>query len=360
LWEVNADGSNPHPVLPGWNGGLQAESAMSADGRYSVFMAGPNGLQWDLWVMREKTAWFPFSRPKPARLTTGPLGETRPQFSPDGRRIFYIGHSALEQLIRYDPKLKSWVPYLGGIDAFQLEFSREGDWVTYVGPPGHSVWYSRADGSTATQLTTPPLNTVNPRLSPDGKRIVFYGAVPGQPVGIFVVPASGGAVEKLVATGKELEASWSPDGQKVLYMVDQGGLAVINVQTRQVENLPDSEGLRFPRWSPDGKYAAAPDAHSSLWLYNMTTHQRTLLTTLGAGYPLWSSDSRYVYFENSPCTIWYRVGVKDRVAEKVAGLAGVRMPPTALGWVGNAPDGSVISVTDVSTSNIYAIDWETP
>lgn len=359
LWEIDADGTHRRQVLPSWTGGLQADSAMSADGAYSVFPVAQDALEWELWAFREPSGVFRFRNPDPVRLATGPLVATHPQFSPDGRRIFYIGSTGLEELVRYDPKAEAWLPYLGGIDALQLDFSRDGEWVTYVGPPGHSVWISRVDGRDATQLTAPPLNAVNPRWSPDGRSVVFWDGVPGRPNGIFLVPARGGAVIALTALG-EKEASWSPDSQRVLYMEHENAprLVTMNVQTRATEELPSSYGLRFPRWSPDGKYAAAADVQSWLWVYDMTTHERTLLTKSGAGYPMWSRDSQYVYFENSPCTVWYRVSIRDHVVEKVASLAGLRPPPSTLGWVGVTPDGSVISATDVSTRNVYAIDWD--
>ncbi len=49
------------------------------------------------------------------------------------------------------------------MNAFQLEFARDGKWITYIAPPGESVWRAREDGSEAIQLTAPPLNGINPR-----------------------------------------------------------------------------------------------------------------------------------------------------------------------------------------------------
>jgi hypothetical protein len=90
----------------------------------------------------------------------------------------------------------------------------------------------------------------------------------------------------------------------------------------------------------------------------MATHERILLTTIGAGYPTWSRDSKYVYFENNACSIWYRANVRNHNVEEFVSLLGLRQPANSLGWVGVAPDGSVISARDVSTQNIYAIDWD--
>jgi Tol biopolymer transport system component len=144
----------------------------------------------------------------------------------------------------------------------------------------------------------------------------------------------------------------------VLYGAGRSSLWVIDLATREAKKLPGSEGLRFPRWSPNGKYAVASDAQSHLWLYGIGNASRVLLTTEGADYPTWSRDSRYVYFENAAGSMWYRVGIDDHRVEQIASLTALHLPVASSGWVGLAPDGSVISSRDVSARNIYAIDWE--
>lgn len=361
IWEMNADGTGLRPMLPHWKEAvLQADPVMAPNGRYLLFVAGANGIDWDLWMVPEDIGVLRFRKPAPVRLTAGPLSAGHAEFSPDSRRIFYVGDSDQAQLVRYDSRSRDWVPYLDGISAFQLDFSRNGEWITYVAHPGHSVWRSRIDGSQAMQVTSPPLDAVNPRFSPDRAQIVFFGYEPGHRTGMFLVSANGGSVIPLVPKGKAVEAeepSWSPDGRKVLYGAGRSSFWVIDLATRDAKELPGSEGLRFPRWSPDGKYAVAADAQSHLWLYAMADHSRVLLTIAGAEYPTWSRDSRYVYFANTACTGWYRAGIEDHTVEQIASLAGLHMPVAAMGWAGMAPDGSIISARDVSTRNIYAIDW---
>jgi hypothetical protein len=48
------------------------------------------------------------------------------------------------------------VPVLDGISADNVEFSRDGLWVTYVLEPEGPLWRSRADGSDRLQLTHSP------------------------------------------------------------------------------------------------------------------------------------------------------------------------------------------------------------
>jgi Tol biopolymer transport system component len=137
-------------------------------------------------------------------------------------------------------------------------------------------------------------------------------------------------------------------------------LEFVDVKTERVSKLPGSQGLWSPRWSPDGRYIAAMGFPNRIWLYNVETHGRTELTTIGAGWPSWSRDSQYIYFEGNPSPGWYRVSIDDRKVEQVVSLIGLKMPPSGLGWIGLTPDGALISTRDAGGTEIYALDWETP
>ncbi len=178
-----------------------------------------------------------------------------------------------------------------------------------------------------------------------------------------MISAKGGPVQPLTQDRKtaagEREPSWSTDGHSVLYEV-QGALWIFNVGSRKAVRLPGSEGLQFPRWSPDARYGVASDTQSRLWLYDMAAQKRVLLSALGSGYPTWSLDSQFVYFQNDASSIWYRVTITDRNITEVVRLAGPHSPARALGWVGITPSGRTISSRETSTRQIYAMDWDAP
>ena len=137
-------------------------------------------------------------------------------------------------------------------------------------------------------------------------------------------------------------------------------LHTIDLTTQRISQLPESDGLWSPRWSPDGRYIGALDPQFRLWLYDLETGAKTKLTTFSAGFPSWSSDGQYLYFEDNSMTTWYRVRIANRIVERVASLRDLKMAPSTLGWVGLAPDGSLISTRDAGRTEIYGLDWEAP
>jgi predicted Ser/Thr protein kinase len=73
LWEIRADGSNLHPILPGWhNPPSECCGAWTPDGRYYFFLAStPSGA--NVWAVREPSGLFHRHSSAPFLLTTGPL-----------------------------------------------------------------------------------------------------------------------------------------------------------------------------------------------------------------------------------------------------------------------------------------------
>jgi Tol biopolymer transport system component/predicted Ser/Thr protein kinase len=368
LWETSTDGRRPHPLLPDWRNWPHRDGVWTADGKYFIFSAR-RGTR-DLWSVPEARGLF---RPVPApvRLSTGPLIADRPETSPDSHRLFFVGGLNRAELVRYDPKLRQWTPYMGGLPALQLDYSRDGRWVTYTSYTDRSVWRSAVDGSQQMQLTAPPLLAVNPCWSPDGSQVAFFGGAPGEPSRIYVVPAGGGAVRQLshgeMGPGGDADPSWSPDGKELVFGGQSNDpqtgfeLRVIDLKTLRIRKLADSEGLWSPRWSPDGVWIAALEVPVfKLCLYNVQTRARKELTPMGVGWPRWSRDSRYIYFEDNQTTAWFRVNPKDGKVERLASLSTLKFAPSGLGWIGLTPEGSLISANDAGSTEIYALDWEGP
>jgi Tol biopolymer transport system component/predicted Ser/Thr protein kinase len=372
LWEVSADGTNPHRLLPGWNNPPdECCGNWTADGEYFVFQARREG-QSNLWAIREKSSLLRKAAREPVQLTHGPLDFWGPVPSKDGKRLFAGGTQRRGELVRYDARAQRFVPYLSGMSAEWVDFSRDGTWVLYTTFPEGSLWRSKADGSERLQLTFPPLQVLTPRWSPDGKRIVFMGQRPGETWKAYVVSAEGGAPQRLIpGGGEEADPQWSPDGNRVLF----GGfilgltagkplaLHLLELKTNQVSTLPGSEGLRSPRWSPDGRYVAAFGQNTTtLVLFDFDTQKWEQLAGGAPGFDNWSKDGKYVYYWNfsEGAKGVYRVGIRDHKVERVASLEESRFTGNGGPYLGLAPDDSPLVLRDTSIEEIYALDWEAP
>ncbi|MCG3161175.1 MAG: Serine/threonine-protein kinase PknD [Acidobacteria bacterium] len=365
LWEVNADGSNPHPLLPGWNTpAAECCGNWTADGRHFVFQSTRNQTA-SIWSLSGQAGR------EPAQLTIGPLSFRAPVPSADGRRLYAVGEQRRGELIRYDKRTEQWVSHLSGMSAQGVNFSKDGEWITYVSYPDGNLWRSRVDGSQRLQLSFPPTRIHSPRWSPDGKRIAFIAALPGKLWKIHLVSADGGAPKQLMPEERvERDPVWSPDGGTLAFCIGATGTAdkrtinLLDLRTGQVSLLPGSDGKYSPRWSPDGRYLAAMLINAQkLLLFDFTTKQWTELASMNISFPQWSRDGQYLYFLNlnrsDPALL--RVRISDRKIEQWASMKDLRIAPSAFGrWMGLAPDDSPMMMRDVGAQDIYALEWQVP
>jgi len=372
LWQASTDGSHLHPLLAGWNNPPnECCGNWTSDGKYFVFQAVRDGTA-NVWALREKGGFFRSTRREPVQLTTGPMNIGDPVPSRDGKRLFVEGWQARAELVRYDTKSGQFVPYLSGIAAMGLDFSRDGEWVAYNDFADDTVWRSEMDGTQKLQLTFPPMQAYLPRWSPDGKQIAFFGHPPGEPSQVYVVSAAGGVPELICRRATNLaDPNWSPDGKSLAFgenvLSNQGSAVyVLDMKTRNASKLPGSDGLFSPRWSPNGRYLIAITLNSlRLMLFDFTTQQWTELATAKGfiGYPNWSRDGRYLYFHGivDKEEGYFRVQISDRKLERILTLKGFQAAVGPFGnWSGIAPVESPLFVRDASIQEIYALDWVAP
>lgn len=371
LWEVNADGTNVHPLLPGWNNpAAECCGNWTPDGKYFIFQATRNQVT-NIWAICEKTDLLRRSGHEPVQLTDGSMSFRSPVPSKDGRRLFVIGERRLGELVQYNANTQQWSLYLSGISADNVGFSGHGEWVAYVTHPGGELWKMKVDGSERRQLTFPPMRVHYPRWSPDGRKLSFTATEPGRPWKIYVLSAEGGNAEQLISgEDNEYGPGWSPSGNKLVFwqgrrLLGATAIYLLDLESREVSKLPGSDGLFSPRWSPKGGYISALSsiAAEKLMLYDLNNQGWNELVTMNVASPSWSRDGRYIYFmsfyQNDSAV--FRVRVDDRKLEQWALLKNVRLTSGRFGpWMGLAPDDSVLVLRDVGTQDIYAFDFQPP
>lgn len=137
-------------------------------------------------------------------------------------------------------------------------------------------------------------------------------------------------------------------------------------KTHALTQVVGSQGICCPRWSPDGRYVTALSAdNQKLLLLDLSTQKwRQLADKMGTfGYMTWSPDGKYIGFDTSFTADpgFFRVRVADGQIERVVSLKNIRRFFPQWGeWSGMAPDGSPLVVRDISTQEIYALDWQLP
>jgi Tol biopolymer transport system component len=293
-----------------------------------------------------------------------------PWASPEANKIWALGVQPLGELVKFDADKSEFSPLFSGISATDLDFSPDGQWVSYVSIPDGQLWRSRADGSDRLQLTDAGDRAALPRWSPNGKEIAYVSVRPGAPWKIFIVPANGGAAHLIRAENRsQIDANWSSDGTKIMFGyghdADKLAVQVVDLRSGIASTIPGSAGLFSPRWSPNGRYIAAlsPD-FTRVMLFDFTTRKWSTWLTEPAGavsYPVWSSDSKYLYFDDSVTDeeSIRQVKVGGNRAERVFTLHGIDRYPGAFGqWSGRAPDGSWLFVRDRSTQEVYSLKME--
>jgi len=364
LWELSADGHDLHEMFPGWHeqAGACCGSWMP-DGNYFVFES-----QGQIWAAREAGSLLHKVDRTPVQLTAGAVSYGYPVPSKDGKTLFAVAGFRRGQLERFDAKAQTFEPYLGGISAQDVSFSKDGQWVAYVSFPDGILWRSKLDGGEKLQLSSPPVYAMLPEWSPDGSEIVFFGREQGKPFRLYEVAAAGGAPQELMPdrSGTQGDPSWSPDGSQLAFDRDpntgSSAIYVLDTKTHQIATLPDSEGMFSPRWSPDGRYLAALLSDSSgLKLFDFKSSKWSKLVDGIVGYPCWSHDSHFLYFIRA-----FTTGEIDRVAipsgklEQVTGAKSLQLTGYWGGWLGLAPDDSPLTLQDAGSQEVVSMSWNEP
>ena len=374
LWEISPEGKNLHPVLPDWNKPAQEfGGTWTPDGQYFLFESTHDHTQ-NIWALRDGRSLFHQANAQPTQLTVGPLMFSNPTLSPDGKKLFVIGQQRRFDLVRMSGNSQQFSIYLQGVSAGEADITRNGEWMTYVSHPDLTLWRSKPDGSSRTQLTYAPMLAHMPRWSPDGTQIAFMASRPGRPWKIFVIPAEGGTPREVTAGNQNQgDPTWLPRGDGIVFAgmpwLEYGNTAgpnihIADLKTSQISDVPDSENLFSPRSSQDGRHVAALSADSTkLMLYDIEKNSWSQLAVSRFGFENWSHDGKYVYAEDysDKTDDIVRVNVADGKMERLLSLKEIPrgFDPWEF-WVGLAPDDSPLLMRDKSTQEIYSLDVRFP
>lgn len=369
FWEVASNGADLHPSLAGWNPSEEECCGhWSPDGSFFAFLGpGPAGPNSQIYALDERRGIFRRGTHEPFQLTSGPIDWDVPIFSKDGKKIFATGSTHVGQLMRLDPKSNQFQPFLGGISADLVAFSKDGQSVAYVSYPDGVLWRTKRDGSGRIQLTTRPLQPVSLAWSPNGSQLALMADSP-KGTHTWIVPAEGGSPKRLLPndSGEEKDPSWSPDGSRIIFATgglgnSESSIRILDLASHRITTLPGSEGKYSPRYSPDGHFIKADSFDNlTLYLFDLKTQRwSTLNKGIQFAYATWSSDSRYLYFlrfAHDPAIL--RIPVAGGEAKVVVELKGFPFTGTLSLWFGLDPTDAPLMLRDASTTDVYALTLE--
>lgn len=370
VWDVPIDRGQPTEVrgADGKPATDLGDGTWTRDGRYFIFRNYSSGQQ-DLKWVRETNSSIVSA---PENLTKGGLSWSGVTASPDGRTLYAVGSRTRDEMVQIDAAGQSYRPFLKGISATEVDFSRDGRWITYTRIPDNTIWIAKSDGTDLRQLTTTDFASHMAHFSPDGRSVAFMNQRTNGPWQICIVPSDGSGKPEPIAPSLERQGvpTWSADGRHIVYgeALDPSRragmrLRVIDTKRRTIEAWPDSEGLWTARWSPDGRFIAAltTDSKAVVILDVARKTRKEIARFHYISNPMWSANSAWIYSEVDELPqgkAMYRVHFDGARVERIAELAGFTSPPDR--WFGVTPNGTIIGARSVTVSDIYALECEFP
>ena len=366
IWESSTAAEPPRPLWPGGRG------EWTADGRHFVSEQFDQPAQrFDIVAVSERH--WPWFRPRPVRLTAGPVSFSQVAGRPDGRGLLAFGQAGRAELHRYDSRSRRFERFLDGQSIGMARPSPDGQWLAWVTYPEGVLWRGRRDGRDSLPLTSLPLVAFLPTWSPDGAKIAFVGrdSSPNDQRGrLRIVSASGGPIEVLdqAENGSFLwDPCFLPDGTLLFSNASPGtpGVRRIDLRTRVASLLEGAEKFVYPKCGPQGQVLAAGWVGAQQHLM-VRWPQRAAWEDLGPfhlSFPSWTRDGQ------SFCGLAIdsnRIECYSFASRRLESRAEIGEMPLltwrgiAVPWMGLDADDSPMVMRDRSTRDIYSLDWETP
>ncbi|MCC6802791.1 MAG: S9 family peptidase [Anaerolineae bacterium] len=265
-----------------------------------------------------------------------------------GVLVAQTGAQAPRDLTDTNMSVRGRVGYGGG------EFTCA-DGVVYFAGPGGRLYRVSLDGGIPKPITPAFGAAAAPRVSPDGRWVIYVHHDEGVD-GLALVDAAGEMFPRKLAYGADfvMQPAWHPDGSRIAYvawnfpqMPWDGSLLQLAYLKRDADGVPaldrvetlagdTNTSLFQPEFSPDGKtlaYASDQSGWWQLYLYDLASGTHTRLTDAdaedaapawvqGVRTFAWSHDGRAIYFirnQDGRSSLW-RCEVANHKLRRVTAL----------------------------------------
>jgi len=158
-------------------------------------------------------------------------------------------------------------------------------------------------GNSTTRLTDNGAPDNTPKLSPDGRSIVFVSMRSGNP-DLWKMSIRGDELKQLTnAQAPDYDPAWSPDGRRIVFVSERDGnpdLYILNLEDNTITRLTQTQAEeRYPCWHGDKiAFASKQNGNWDIFVVNADGTGLTQLTNSPANetQPAWSPDGGEIAF----------------------------------------------------------------
>jgi eukaryotic-like serine/threonine-protein kinase len=217
---------------PALEAGEHGEIDLSSDDRYLVVVSGV-GDDRDLWLKDFMTGVF-------SRLTLAPGAEVNPVWSPDSRRVAYVGVSPRNTLFETAVGSGKYTEIPAGASSLLEDWTDDGKYLV-----------TRAERKvrllTAPQPESPPKGDDKPqtilevafgvdqiRVSPDGRWVAYTSFESGQQPEVYVAAFPSFTDRRQISSGSgpgAVQALWRRDGRELFFLGRDRKLMALDVES---------------------------------------------------------------------------------------------------------------------------------
>ena len=185
---------------------------------------------------------------------------SRPQLSPDGSKILFVGFEKSKSLCLLDIADKSATPLVTlETDSPQASFSPKKDEILYIDKLAgkKQIYIVNIKDKKKRLLSDGSAEDFDPVFSPDGKKIAFIRKT-GNNSSIWIMNRQGGDLKQITSSdSKDRYPSFSLNGKKIVFQSfkKSNEICLVTIKNKKIETLfQNSANNTKPEFSPDGTY----------------------------------------------------------------------------------------------------------
>ncbi|MBZ5618210.1 MAG: hypothetical protein LAQ69_05645 [Acidobacteriia bacterium] len=279
--------------------------AVSPSGRTLAFLRASPARSYKPFLLDIRPNGEPLGPPRPLEVPSC----SNPMWSGNGSELLCLAGDGGEQTLWRIPisgaRSPEPLPSIGALGR-HLAISPRGDRLVYSNFSWEGdIWQLSLSGhEPATRQIASTADDLQPRFSPDGKRIAFLSNRTGH-LAIWVADRNGANASELAAAAAQDAPAWSPDGQHIAYTCRIGGNAEDVCLIGSSGGTPrrlTTETARdiLPGWSRDGRWVYfASDRSGAFQTWKMAADgsaPAVQVTRNGGFGGIESTDGRFLYY----------------------------------------------------------------